>query len=273
MEAAEIIKAYTELGVLGLCAVMMIIMFWQNFKRSHKKDDYKDEKIDKKDSEIAKLTDSINDKFAKMLDLLQKQNDEYRINQQKQIEEENARNQQIIDKVINGVITHTPSAEETRRLTELNETINATLEEMLYETKASRVALVQYHNGGKGVNKQSFLKMSMTNEQVATGVKPFMPDFKDQFRSVLAYFVKELNLRGFCYIDDIETLSSVDTSMYEFMKNKGVQAKYGCSIVDSSDCVIGFICVEYINKSDADRAVIENCFREHHKIFDALLNS
>ena len=92
---------------------------------------------------------------------------------------------------------------------------------MLIATGASRASLVQYHNGGKGVNRQSFLKMSMTNEQVQLGVKPIISTFKDQFRSVLAYFVKEINEKGYCYIDDFEDLQSIDAGTYEFLRDRG----------------------------------------------------
>jgi hypothetical protein len=40
------------------------------------------------------------------------------------------------------------------------------IKQMLIDTKADRAYVVQYHNGGRGINKQSFLKMSITNEEV-----------------------------------------------------------------------------------------------------------
>ena len=68
---------------------------------------------------------------------------------------------------------------------QISQEIDKHLQAIITETNASRAALIQYHNGGRGINKQSFLKMSMTNEQIQLGVKPFINGFKDQFRSIL----------------------------------------------------------------------------------------
>ena len=82
--------------------------------------------------------------------------------------------------------------------------------------------------------------MSMTNEQVQLGVKPVIQDFKDQFRSVLAYFTKELSNNGKCYIKDLEELQNIDPNMYEFLKDRGLQAKFGLAIYNRDGIVIRF---------------------------------
>lgn len=143
---------------------------------------------------------------------------------------------------------------------------------MLNETKASRAYLVQYHNGGKGLNKQSFLKMSTTNEQVQLGVKPYMPELKDQFRSVLAYFTREININGFCYIPNISSIKDDDASMFEFMKSRGVVAQFGYSIKDYNKTVIAFVCLEYLDTPKVDVSLINNCFEKHIEVFQTLLN-
>lgn len=82
--------------------------------------------------------------------------------------------------------------------------------------------------------------MSMTNEQVQLGVKPVIQDFKDQFRSVLAYFTKELSNSGKCYIKDLEELQNIDPNMYEFLKDRGLQSKFGLAIHNRDGIVIRF---------------------------------
>ena len=82
--------------------------------------------------------------------------------------------------------------------------------------------------------------MSMTNEQVQLGVKPVIQDFKDQFRSVLSYFVKQLSDKGKCYIPDLEGIQNIDPSMYEFLKDRGLQAKFGLAIHNRDGIVIRF---------------------------------
>ena len=144
---------------------------------------------------------------------------------------------------------------------------------MLIQTKADRVSLVQYHNGGKGVNKQAFLKMSMTNEQIQLDVKPFMSEFKDQFRSVLGYFTHEINEKGFCYIENPNDIIKDDIGMYEFMKNRGLQAKYGWAIHGKDGYALGFICIEYESRENINTAIVDNCFKEYYKYIEKLLNS
>ena len=154
-----------------------------------------------------------------MLELIEEQNKNYHEQQLKNTET-------LINGIVNGILNHVPSTEENKKLTKVSEEIDQHLQDILLETGASRACLVQYHNGGRGINKQSFLKMSMTNEQVQLGITPMIKDFKDVFRSTLAYFVKELDESGVCYIDDYNTLKEVDISMYEFLASRGVQSKY-----------------------------------------------
>ena len=181
-------------------------------------------------------------------------------------------NKLLLNAIISGVTNHVPSQEENTKLTNVSTEINNHLQQILLTTNASRANLVQYHNGGRGVNKQSFLKMSITNEQVQLGVKPFISEFKDQFRNLLAYFVQQLDEKGYCYIEDRELLKDKDISTYEFLKDRGIQAKYGMAISDNNGMVIGFVSVEYLDKSNADAHIIDKVFKEQQKVFETLLN-
>lgn len=255
---AEIISAYSEVGILGLCAVLMIIMFYKSFKHQQDNQDKDKEVVNKKDKYLQ-------DSHEELLKTIQKQNDEL-VNQM-------AKNNEIImSKFVDKVTTHVPSPEENAKQTNISENIDKCLQQILVETKASRADLVQYHNGGRGINKQSFLKMSMTNEQIQLGVKSFMPEFRDQFRSVLAWFVKELNEKGYCYIKDVEDMKDIDAGMYEFMINRGIYSKFGIAIKGSEDYVIGFICLEYLHKEEhLDLEKINNVLQSYRNTIQALL--
>lgn len=122
------------------------------FKRSH--EDNKD-----KDKRLEKDKDKLDDRFDAMLQLIQEQNRTFQEQQMKN-------NEMLINSIVQGVTNHVPSDTENDKLTKIVEEIDKTLQQILIYTNADRVDLVQYHNGGKGVNRQSFLKMSMTNEQV-----------------------------------------------------------------------------------------------------------
>lgn len=262
MEWLETAKSYLELGFLGISACMLITMAWLYFKsyrnKETKVDDKLEERLDNKDNNLEK-------RFDAMLEMLQKQNQEY--------QEQQAKNAEIlIHSIIDGVVNHVPSYEENVKLTKITEEIDIILNQILQETSSDRVSLFQYHNGGKGINKQAFLKMSITNEQVKFGIKPFMPEFKDQFRSVLAYFVKELNDNGYCYISNVEDLKDIDNSMYDFMKGRGIKSKFGIAIRDHRSTVIAFICIEYLNNSAVDVNKIDRVLKDKQKIVESLLS-
>lgn len=262
MEFAEILKSYLEIGLLGLCGCLIIYFAYINIKRTNDKDkkdnNKQNSRIDKKDAALEKRFDS-------MLELIQQQNQMY--------QDQQAKNTDIlIQNIINGIVNHVPSQEENIKLTKITEEIDTTLNEILKDTEADRANLVQYHNGGKSINKQAFLKMSMTNEQVKFGVKAFMPEFKDQFRSVLSYFTKKLNDDGYCYIEDVDDLKNVDNSMYDFMKVRGVKSKFGIAIKDHNDTVIAFISIEFINKVPLDITKIDRILKDKQKVMETLLS-
>ena len=256
---AELVKVYVEIGILGLCAILTVMIAYLGFKRFQEDNKTKDKKLEKNQ-------DKLDDRFDAMLKIIQEQN---RAFQEQQLKN----NEILINNIVQGVTSHVPSSEENTKLTRITEEIDKTLQQILIYTNADRVDLVQYHNGGKGINKQSFLKMSMTNEQVKVGVKPFMPEFKDQFRSVISYITKALNENGFCYINDAETVKAIDPGTYEFLVNRGIQSKYCMAIRNTQEnYVIGFVCVEYIKKENARPDLVDKVFKEKQKIFETLLN-
>ena len=259
MEWAELAKVYVEIGILGLCGILTVMIAYLGFKRS--KEDNKN-----KDKRLENNQDKLDNRFDTMLKMIQEQNQAFQEQQLKN-------NEMLINNIVQGVTNHVPSSEENTKLTRITEEIDKTLQQMLIYTNADRVDLVQYHNGGKGVNKQSFLKMSMTNEQVKVGVKPFMSEFKDQFRSVISYITKTLNEKGFCYIDNAEQVKEADPGTYEFLINRGIESKYCMAIHDAQEnSVIAFVCIEYIKKENARPDLVDKALKEKQKVLETLLN-
>ena len=258
MEWAELAKIYVEIGILGLCGVLTVLIAYLGFKRS--REDNKS-----KDKRLAENQGKLDDRFDNMLKMIQEQNKAFQEQQLKN-------NELLINNIVQGVTSHVPSSEENVKLTRITEEIDKTLQQILIFTNADRVDLVQYHNGGKGVNRQSFLKMSMTNEQVKVGVKPFMSEFKDQFRSVIAYIIRTLNETGYCYINDAEEMKTVDAGTYEFLLNRGIESKYCMAIRSNDGTVIGFVCIEYIEKENARPDLVDKVFKEKQKVLETLLN-
>lgn len=256
---SSLLRAYLEVGILGLCGILVVLITFLNYKRNSKRAEEQDKSED--------------DRFNKMFEMFKKQNEEY-------ISQNNKNYELLMQKLVSGNTSHVLTPEEDRKITKINDEVNKILQQLLISTNASRASLIQYHNGGKGKNNQSFLKMSMTNEVTNIGIKPLISDFKDQFRNVLAYFVKEINDSGYCYINDSEDIKSIDYGMYDFMSNRGIKSKYGIALHQSisDDCneknIIGFICLEFLDdrKYVANVDIIDSELRREQAILETLLS-
>lgn len=205
----ELTKIYTEIGVLGMISVVTIFVF------------------------IAGAIYIINNN---------KKNQELIT---KVLENEQSQNKRLVDEIVNRVITHVPSAEENETLTKMQTLINDELKSLLISLRASRVALVQYHNGGHSINKQSFLKMSVTNESFQIEENPLMPHLRDQFRTIFSVGMKLLDKNGEFVVDDLEKLKNVDNSMYSFMRERGDEQAFHIALHDAEGMVIGYLLVLY----------------------------
>lgn len=251
MEFATTLEAYARVGVLGLCAVVLIMVFVLLIKKLLSSNDSKDKSVQ-----------SQNDK---LLEIITNQNN----NLMSQFYQHN---EQMLDEAVNKIITHVPSLEDNNKQTKISDQIDKCLQEILIQTNASRASLVQYHNGGSGVNKQRFLKMSMTNEQVQLGVKPIMTEFRDQFRSVISYFVRCIGETGKCYIEDTEDVKTIDSSLYEFLSDRNIKSKFGVSVQGMDGYVYGFICIEYLKEKPKNIKNIEHILTEYKITIQTLLN-
>ena len=251
MEAAEVGKMYLELGVLGLCAVFTIVIAFLYLKEHLKRS--------------GKVQDKQDKYFNTLLETLleqNKSNNELIVNQLTELSHN----------IVKGVTTHTLSSEENNSLSEIEGKINDCLKRVLVKTNACRVALVRFHNGGRDMNGLSFLKMSMTNEETALGISPLMPEFQNMFRSFFSYLCEQLVTEGHCYIDDVEKLKELDTTMYDYLKTRGVQATYSIPIVNNQDTVVGFIYISFMSKSKVDKKQVESCLHDKKIKIETLLN-
>lgn len=258
MEVVDLVKMYTEIGMLGLSAIVVISMLWLFFKNTLNKSDEKDKRIDKKD-------DKQDDRFTELLNVIISQNKQNQDLLQKQLSDLSA-------SVINGITTHTLDDEENNSLSKIEGDINDCLKRTLTKTKSGRVCLIRFHNGGRDMNGLSFLKMSMTNESVKLGLQSLMPEFQNMFRSFFSYLCDKLIKEGHCYVDDINILKDVDTTMYEFLYSRDIQSIYSIPIENKNGTVIGFIYIEFTNISEIDKNQVEECLHDKKIKIETLLN-
>lgn len=169
---------------------------------------------------------------------------------------------EMIEEIIQGVTRKHLTPEESKNIVRFEKKINDILNSILNKTNASRVCIVKYHNGNKDMLGKSFLKMSMTNEVVNIGVAPMMSDFKDVFRSLLAFWCNELEKSDTYIIKNAEEMKKKDITMYQYLATRKIDSKYGVALKDSNGNVIGFMCLEYLNENDFDIDNIEKVIQE-----------
>ena len=239
---SALIRGYVEIGMLGLCAISMIGAFILTIKNYINKDKNESKQLQIKET-------NTNKQFEKILELIQDQNKTYQQQIQKQ-------NDDMIKAIINGVTTHVPSKEENNKLTQIQRLLENELQKALEKTNSARVCLFQYHNGGRGLNLQSFLKMSITNERFVKGEKPLINIFNNQFRTIFPSIVQSLETEGQCYIEDINSLKTTDASAYYFMHERNYTQTYCQSIYNTDGVVVGFLMILY--KKDFENTLKTN---------------
>ena len=158
-------------------------------------------------------------------------------------------------------------------MTKIDEEIDVFLEKTLVACNASRVSLIKYHNGGNDMLGNSILKMSMSNEKCAAGVIHILGSFQNQLRSFSTLLVKELNEKGICFIEDIENIKNIDNSIYQYLKQIGIKAKYTIAITNiKTNCVIGYMSIDFANNEHIDLEQVKHCLQDKKLKIEALLN-
>lgn len=202
----------------------------------------------------------------------QKEYDEDRKNERERNNELSKNYNSMIQDIIQGLSKKHLTPSESKNIAQIEKKITDIINIILKETNASRVCIVKYHNGNKDMTGRSFLKMSMTNEVVNMGVASMMSEFKDMFRSLLAYWCHEIETKKYCVIKDTENLRNVDMTMYQYLSSRNIEAKYGIGLKDTDGNVIGFICVEYLNKNDLDLDKVNESMSKNFPKIEALVS-
>lgn len=267
MDWLEIVKAGADLGFIVLCAGFVLWLVRDMYIRHKKNASSMQSKIDEKEKENQKKDDEIIQSLQSKTDELYNIIIEY----QKKTDE---RYQELVKQLLDSIHEpHILSDEENSRMTKIDMKIDELLERALESCQASRVHLVKYHNGGNDMLGNSILKMSMSNEKCSAGVIHILNSFQNQLRTSFAYWIKELNETNYCYIEDVEDIKDIDSSIYQYMKQTGIQAKYGAAIKNTqTDSVIGYLCIDFLNKNDANLDQIRHCLNDKKAKIETLLN-
>ena len=162
--------------------------------------------------------------------------------------------------------------EKDIELSRVEEEIELTLKNLIRSTDSARAFLIRFHNGGHDLTGVSFLKMSMTNEIVRTGIAPLQPHFKDQFRSSFHWWVNELSKCNVLHLKNTDELKEVDFAMYTFFKERGVKSAHSIALRDKDNNIVGFVGVEYMKDIDISNEQIEHCLRDKTLKIETILS-
>lgn len=166
-----------------------------------------------------------------------------------------------MDKLKEQTNPHVLTEEEDSLANKIDKSINSYLQSMVQELGPSRAVVIRYHNGGRDMSGISFLKLSITNEQVAQDTTPIIGEFQAQFRSVASYICDELEEKGYCYIDNLEVLKNKDSGTYELLKLRDGKSCFARALKSRSGYVIGAIMVTYTSKSIDKKPDVEKIDR------------
>ena len=237
MELAVIVQTLSEVGILILCAAVVI---WQ----------------------------VVNDKVRQ-----QKREDKYEATTNEFIEALKEQNEQMLEKIINKVdMGHMISSEEDKNTSRVEKELETCLDDVLKETGANRVSLFRYHNGGKDYNGRSFLRMSMTNEVVSGGTAPIQQSSQNLFRSMFFSLIGSLEETGVSYIKDVETVKDIDNGFYGYLKYFDIRAKYSTAVYNEKHSIVGFLTVDFHNLEGINDDNVIRVLSEIKLKVEALLN-
>lgn len=167
----------------------------------------------------------------------------------------NKKQEEINEKIFNELLDqmkacsagHVLTPEEDKIAIKIDNTLNSYLQTAVTDLGASRAFLARYHNGGKDMNSISFLKVSITNEAVNHGYSMIMSDFQNQFRAMVGYPVKQIDITGHCLVQNLDEIKNVDIGTYELLKARKVRSFYCHKVTNCDGYVVGALCILYNN--------------------------
>lgn len=267
MQWLEIVKAVADLGFIVAAAGFVL---WQLYHHTlHTKKVEEDDQEQKKENQ-----QQINQRYEMLLDNLQKRQDEF----YQLIMDSNKKIEEKYDNMVNRMLDainqpHILSKEDDARITKVDKEINMYLEKVLKKCNATRVSLVKYHNGENDMLGNSILKMSMSNERCAAGVIHIQRSCQNQLRNFSTILCQELNDKGFCFISDKKELIGIDDSLYQYMEQIGINAKYVMSIRNTeTKGVIGYLSIDFANKDNINVEQVQECLNNKRIKIETLLN-
>lgn len=138
----------------------------------------------------------------------------------------------------------------------IEQKIDHVLEKLRDKTDAGRALLIRYHNGGKDLAGNSFLRFSCTNEKVSTGITSALPELRNQFRSLIGPLydhLKDHQCYGFENVISIKEEGHI--TMYEFFKSRNIVSSCAMAVRTKKGYNLGFVAIEYLAEHKKEEEV------------------
>jgi|GEM_PF-5541985 len=154
----------------------------------------------------------------------------------------------VVDVAENTKTVHSKAEEDEN--TKLNLSITQWLNKLVADTKANHAIYVVFHNGGRMNTHRYMQRMSISHESFDRYTAPLMGDLQNFPRTYLPVTMKEINEKGYRYVNDIADLETSDPNVFNLCTPRGIKS-FGIQAVKTSDkTCLGFVVLEFKNETD-----------------------
>ena len=130
--------------------------------------------------------------------------------------------------------------------------LNSLVVQLMYETKADRVLLAEYHNGSSNISGIPFLKWSVTFESFTDGMGFGVANDYQQQQITLYPFITHIG-ENYLYRGYVETeLKQIDKSYAYRLLSHGIEYIIVSQIVNDRGSKCGMLILEYTDASVID---------------------
>lgn len=150
---------------------------------------------------------------------------------------------------------HTPKKHDYRPQLRMDVDITNHLRTIKHDLKASRVLIVQLHNGEYSIARVPFMKYSCSHEQLATGVSSMMLQMEKVHASIFASLNMQIMNGDNVCLPDLASAVAKDPTMNtlgQFLQVHGTKSIYFFPLMKTDGEVYGMGVVEYIDLHDLD---------------------
>jgi len=121
------------------------------------------------------------------------------------------------------------------------------LQQLLDELDADRIALFEYHNGGRAVSGLDYQKVSNSLEVARRGQRRLMPEMQNIPVGFFSRWNRIIIEKSMVISNNIEEILKVDETQYGFLTSRGAKSAYVIGLYDLNDFPFGFLLIEYCN--------------------------